>query len=282
MILFRRHKPAVPVLTYHSLNVHQNTYEGNDHIAFETDLRTIDRLGLRILSLDTVVDWYKGSIPNSDVDGGVALTLDDGSWLDYHNIIHPSCGVQVGMFKLIEKFRESTPEFRQPSLHVSSFVIASPDAREELDQKNLIGMGWWGDDWWKPAQASGLMSIECHSWDHNHPLLDKVAQKDNVKGNFEVIESLDDCKSQVQNAAEYIEQVAGYRPKYFAYPWGEASDYMKLKYMPKQQAKHLFIAAFSIKPKHVSKRDDIWFLPRYVCGRDWKSTKGLERILRNS
>ena len=126
MILFRHRKQTVPVLTYHSINVHQNTYKGNDHIAFEADLNTIDRLGLRIIPLDTVVDWHKGLVSDSEVDAGVALTLDDGSWLDYHNIIHPSCGVQIGMYKLLEKFKEGIPEARQPFLHVSSLVCIFP------------------------------------------------------------------------------------------------------------------------------------------------------------
>ena len=179
----------------------------------------------------------------------------------------------------IEKFEQKNSNANQTSLHVSSFVIASPSARSELDQKGLVGKDWWGDDWWKPAHASGLMNIECHSWDHNHPSLGKVAQKDNIKGDFKAIDSLDDCRFQVEKSAEYIEQVTGYRPRYFAYPWGQASSYMRFTYMPKYQPEHRFRAAFSIKPGHVSRNDNIWFLPRYVCGRDWRSTRGIERIL---
>ena len=270
---------TVPVLTYHSNNVHQNTYEGNDHLAFEADLGLIDQLDLRIVPLGTVVDWHKGLVPDSEVEGGVALTMDDGSWLDYHDVLHPACGMQTGLFKLLQGFKDSVSASRQPTVHASSFVIASPEARIELDRKNLIGEGWWGDDWWLAAQSSGLMSIECHSWDHTHPTLDNVAQKDGIKGDFEAVDSPGDCRSQVQAAAEYIERVTAYRPRYFAYPWGQASDYMLSSYMPKQQSMHRFEAAFSIEPKQVSKRDSIWFLPRYVCGKDWKSPQELERIL---
>ena len=277
MRLFRRSKPSVPVLTYHGNNVHDNSYAGNDHIAFESDLRTIDRMGLRILPLATVVDWHQGLLPDSEVEDGVALTMDDGSWLDYHDIEHPTCGVQKGMFKLLAAFRDETPG--QATVHASSFVIASPDDRIVLDQRNLAGLGWWGDDWWADAHSSGLMSIECHSWDHVHPTLDTVAQQDNVRGDFGRVDTFEDCSVQVEQAAEYIDRATGSRPRYFAYPWGQASDYLRKDYMPRQQERHGFRAAFSIEPRRLSRKDDTWFLPRFVCGEDWKSPEELEGIL---
>ena len=269
----------MPVLTYHSNNVHENSYAGNDHIAFASDLRLIDRLGLRIVPLRTVVDWHAGAKPNEAVEDAVALTLDDGSWLDYHDIMHPVCGLQPGMFRLLAEFRAEGSPDRQPGLHVSSFVITSPDAREELDRTNLIGQGWWGDDWWRDATRSGLMSIECHSWDHVHDTLENVAQADNLKGDFRQVRTLEDCRRQVQQAADYIERTAGARPAFFAYPWGQASDFMRRDYLPGEQDRHQFRAAFSIEPRHVTCSDDEWFLPRYVCGRDWRSPEELEALL---
>jgi hypothetical protein len=266
-------------LAYHSINIDANTYAQNDHIAFADDLRLIDRLGMRVIPLETVVEWQRGDLPDVDVEGGVALTLDDGTSFDYHSIEHPTCGMQTGMFKLVEEFRDEVGEGRQPTLHASSFVIVSPEARVELDRKNMVGKSWWGDDWWQPAQASGLMSIESHSWDHNHPTLERVAQSDNQSGDFSLIATFDDCQVQVDQSAEYIETQTGYRPRYFAYPWGQASDYLRKTYFPAQQARHRFQAAFSSEPKAVTKQDDRWYLPRHVCGRDWKSSAELERLL---
>lgn len=280
MNFFRRHNRSVPVLTYHSLNVHQNSYAGNDHCAFESDLRTMDRLGLKIIPLSRVLDWYEGRISYREVKECVAVTLDDGSWLDYHDVIHPSCGTQVSMFNLLKQFQRSVTRVPQLSLHVSSFVIASSEAREELDQKNLLGNGWWGDEWWQEAQTSSLMSIECHSWDHAHPTLEKVAQKENLKGDFHAIDTYEECVDQVTRAAEYIEKTAGKRPAYYAYPWGQASDYMVSVFMPDHQQEHQFEAAFSIESKHLTREDNRWYLPRYVCGRDWKSPEELEAILK--
>lgn len=277
MQLFRRSTPTVPVLAYHGNNVHGNSYADNDHVAFESDLRTIDRLGLRILPVATVVDWHEGLLPDSDVEGGVALTMDDGSWLDYHDIEHPTCGLQKGMFKLLAAFRDETPG--QATVHASSFVIASPKDRDVLDQRNLAGLGWWGDDWWADAHASGLLAVECHSWDHAHPTLERVAQKDNIKGDFTRVDTFEDCTAQVDRAADYIEKTAGARPQFFAYPWGQASDFLRKDYMPRQQKRHGFRAAFSIEPRRLSRKDDRWFLPRLVCGKDWTFPEELEKIL---
>ncbi|HET6564439.1 MAG TPA: polysaccharide deacetylase family protein [Xanthomonadales bacterium] len=277
---FRPKQVSVPVLTYHSINIDANTYAQNDHIAFAEDLRTIDRLGMKVIPLQVVVDWNQGKLPDSAVEGGVALTLDDGTSFDFFSIEHPTCGMQTGMFRLLEEFRNEVGVNRQPALHVSSFVIVSPAAREELDRKNMVGKSWWGDDWWREAQSSGLMSIECHSWDHNHPTLDQVAQQDNRSGDFRLIASFEDCQAQLDQAGEYIEKVAGYRPRYFAYPWGQSSDYLRQDYLPNQQNQHRFEAAFSIDAEPVTKRSDRWFLPRYVCGRDWQSPEQFEAILK--
>ncbi|MCJ7816092.1 MAG: hypothetical protein MUP31_08605, partial [Xanthomonadales bacterium] len=147
MKIIKRLCRSVPVLTYHSLNVLKNSYQENDHLAFESDLRTIDRLGLKVIPLSHILDWYEDKIPFKEIRGGVAITLDDGSWLDFHNIVHPTCGSQPSMFNLLEAFKDSLAASRQPTPHVSSFVISSPEARDELDRKNLLGNGWWGDDW---------------------------------------------------------------------------------------------------------------------------------------
>lgn len=279
MGFFRKRRLSVPVLTYHSLNVTENSYEENDHLAFESDLKTIDELGFRIIPLVRLVDGLHKRIAARDLHKCVAITIDDGSWLDFHDVIHPDCGKQRSFFNILRDFQTRCGGTGQDSLHISSFVIASPQARDELDQRTLLGKGWWGDDWWAEANASGLMSIECHSWDHVHEDLDEVAQVENLKGDFEEVANFGDCTAQVRQAAEYIEQAALRRPLFYAYPWGQASKYMVDEFMPRYRAEHLFRAAFSIDPRHVTSRDNIWNLPRYVCGRDWKSPEELVAIL---
>lgn len=281
MKFLRWRERSIPVLTYHSLNVDQNIYEGNDHLAFESDLQTIHDLGMKIVPLSKVVDWLEGQIPDKEIKGAVALTLDDGSSLDFHDVVHPTCDVQISIFNLLRTFQSRIGQSCQHSLHVSSFAICSPEARAELDRKILIGKGWWGDDWWAQAQASGLMSIECHSWDHVHESLDRVEQQDNLKGDFKLVETYSDCSNQVTAAADYIERITNSRPSFFAYPWGDSSEYLSSEFMPNHQNEHKFRAAFSIEPKHVTKTDNVWNLPRYVCGRDWKTPAELVSILKN-
>ncbi len=266
----------IPVLTYHSINVIRNTYAENDHLALASDLETINDLGFRVIPLSQVVDWHQGSLADQDVSRTVAITLDDGSWFDYYDLDHPTCGVQRSMINILRDFqlRSSRP------VHATSFVISSPAARFSLDKSCMIGKDWWGDQWWPEAASSGLMDIECHSWDHVHPELDHVLQQDQIKGDFGQIKSLGDAGAQFARAGEYIGHVlAGKRPVLFAYPYGLASDYVINEYLPEYQSTHQFRAAFTTEPKALTKADNVWSLPRFVFGQDWKSPQGLAAIL---
>ena len=194
----------IPVLTYHSVNITANNYLENDHIALAEDLRTIDGLGCKIIPLDVLVDWHRGIRRNLDLSNCVALTFDDGSCFDYYDLPHPGCGLQRSFFNLLSDFIAAAPEQRQPHLHATCFVIASPAGRQELDLNSLAGENWWHDEWWKTAQASKLFSIECHSWDHVHPDIARVAQAENIKGNFAAVATFGDCEVQVRKAGKYI------------------------------------------------------------------------------
>jgi len=273
----------IPVLTYHGVNIISNSYPENDHIALASDLRTIHALGFRVISLRQVFDWHQGLFSCSGVSNPVAITFDDGSWFDFYDLEHPTCGFQRGMLGIFQDFQTELKQGQQPDLHASSFVISSPEARAELDKKGLIGKGWWGDEWWPLAIESGLLAVECHSWDHNHPDLDRVAQRDQRKGSFSFIDNLDDCKTQLAKAGDYIQsQLNGARPLFFAYPWGETNEYLLKTYMPEHQCEHGFKAAFTTDPRPVRRGDSRWSLPRFIFGRDWKSSSELEHILMES
>jgi len=273
----------IPILTYHGVNVLANTYRQNDHLALSADLREINRLGFQIIPLSTIVDWRQGIVEDRLPEKCLAITFDDGSWLDFHDLPHPTCGLQRSLFNILRDFRSELDEGAQPGLHATSFVISSPAAREQLDRNGLIGLGWWGDDWWQTAQESGLMSIQCHSWDHVHEDVETVAQADNIKGDFTKVASFEDCDRQVRQAADYIASVTGgHRPDLFAYPYGQSSDYLAGRYFPEYTSRHGFRAAFTTDPRPVSRSDDIWRLPRFMFGRDWCSVGELAALLERS
>src|SRR6185437_11759995 len=164
----------VPVLTYHSLTVQGSDYRDNDHVAFASDLRTITSLGYRVVSLDRVVRWHGDAILGlepPDAGGTVAVSFDDGTDFDYHDLPHPTCCVQRSMLNLMRDFVAEAGPDAQPGLHGTSFVIASGEARSTLDRTCIIGKNWMRDSWWGAAVATGLLGIGNHSWTHNHPSL---------------------------------------------------------------------------------------------------------------
>jgi len=237
----------IPVLTYHSMNITRNTYAENDHLALASDLETINELGFRVIPLSRVVDWHQGTLRDEDVARTVAITLDDGSWFDFYDLDHPTCGVQRSMINILRDFNLKKGPTQDS--HATSFVISSPHARASLDKRCMIGKDWWGDQWWKDAVSSGVMDVECHSWDHVHTALDKVAQQNQLKGDFRQVKTFIDAEIQFTRAGEYIGSVLGYRPSLFAYPYGSASDYVVDQYLPKYQSRHQFRAAFTTEPK---------------------------------
>ncbi len=266
----------VPVLAYHSNNVGGNDYADNDHVALAADLRRIHALGLRIVPLARVVDALLGDAPAAAVDGAVALSFDDGSWFDWHDVDHPTCGMQRGFAGVLRDFVAETGA----AAHATSFVIVSPDARAELDRTCLIGRGWWDDAWWNPALREGLIAIESHSWDHNHATLARTAQREQRKGTFATIDSYADADAEIRRAADWLDRhCAPHRATLFAYPYGETNAYLVEDYLPCRAAEHRVRAAFATEPRPVDAASDRWRLPRYVCGQHWHDPAGLERLL---
>ena len=266
--------PAFPILTYHSQIFHANSYSGNDHLALARDLELVHETGRRIEPLARLVGWLDGSVAGADLEGAVILTFDDGSRLDAEDVEHPEFGLQRGFRGILRDFsaRHGTPG--GGALHATSFVIASEEARQKMDARSLYGKNWMGDDWWRRVDREGLIAIENHSWDHNHPDLGGSG-----RGDFHGIASHDQCMEQVVRSAEAIEQITGRRPEFFAYPFGQSSTFMRESFFPGNTERHGCTAAFGTDPAPVTRNSDRWNLPRYVCGRDWNSPDGLKHIL---
>ena len=270
---------GIPILTYHSMNIAGNGYGENDHVAFADDLRRIHGGGWRILPLHEIVARRQASAAAFEAGRVVALTCDDGGDFDFHDLPHPVAGTQRSLINILRDFEAEFPG-AQPGLHVTSFVIASPEARVILDRTCMIGRGWWNDDWWIAAIESGLMGIANHSWDHNHEQVPQGGFPGVERGTFRTIGTEALADYQVRRAADYIREIApNPSTRLFAYPYGESSDFLVQEYFPRHAAALGIDAAFSNEPQPIDDASDRWCLPRYTCGRDWKSPEELQRIL---
>ncbi|HVT31124.1 MAG TPA: polysaccharide deacetylase family protein [Rhodanobacteraceae bacterium] len=267
-----------PVLTYHSNNIGGNGYANNDHVALAADLRSLHALGLRIVPLWLVVDAFLGTAPESAVERAVAISFDDGSWFDWHDLDHPTCGPQRSFANVLRDFSAETGA----DVHATSFVIVSPEARAILDRTCLIGRGWWSDDWWPLAEREDLIAIESHSWDHNHHTLPVTVQRAQRKGTFRSIDTLADADAEIRRANDWLDaHVRAPRAGLFAFPYGETNDYLVRDYLPHRMSEHRLRAAFGTEPRPVERGSDRWNLPRYVCGHHWQSPDGLAALLRD-
>ena len=264
------------MLAYHGNNIADNTYAGNDHVALREDLRSLHAAGWRPASLDLLLDWHEGRVHDVAMRRRFVVTFDDGSDFDFRDMDHPTCGLQPALFTILREFARDTGVF----VPAHSFVIASPEARRQLDERSLVGRGWWNDDWWAAANASGQLFIESHGWDHLHPVLDSVAQREGLAGDFRHVASHGDAERQLRESADLIaSRAGGRRPRYFAFPWGQYSAYLVSTYLPQHRSEHGYRAAFTTAGVPVTRTHDRWRLPRLVCGEAWRSTEELLAML---
>ncbi len=272
----------VPVLTYHGLNMDGHDYADNDHVAFAEDLRLLQAEGMRIVPLDWVVEQRLGRAER-DLEHCVALTCDDGSNFDYFDLDHPTLGPQRSLHNLMGDFQRAAGFDAQPSLHLTCFAIASPEAREALDGAGLGNHGWMADHWWRAAERSGRMSFANHSWDHNHPVLESPGPFGMPRGSFLDVDSLERADYQIAQAQRYLDEKLGpRRVPVFCYPFGHVSEYLRGEYFPQYGDRHGVVAAFCDGGQSVTLDSDVWRLPRFICGHDWHSPDELLHLLRDA
>ncbi|MFY8135000.1 MAG: polysaccharide deacetylase family protein [Aquimonas sp.] len=259
------------ILTYHATRLERFDRRGCDLLRLMADLDLLADAGLPVLPLESLLA--------PDCREGVAITLDDGTRIDGEPHLHPGLGLLPSMLQVLAQAKR-----RLPQLRASSFVIASPAARADMATALRVD---YGDDlmherWWPQAQASGLMDIENHSWDHNHPLVARTAQRDNRRGSFLDIETEAEAEAEISAASEYLERATGRRPRYFAYPFGHVGEFLRADWLPRRGPQIGLEAAFSTEPRALSPDDDRWALPRFVSGRDWRDDAGLLDLLRRA
>jgi peptidoglycan/xylan/chitin deacetylase (PgdA/CDA1 family) len=274
------------ILTYHSQNIRGDSTHNNDHVALKNDLDALHASGLEVISLDRLLDRLEGRHQTPDLKNTVCLTFDDGCDFDVQDIEYPEYGMQRSFAGILDDFVEQHGTAAQPGLHATSFVIASNQARRIIDRRSLYGKGWISDDWWQACSGVGLISVGNHGWDHNHPDLaiqDKAdgapTTSDQARGDFYSIDTLEQCQVQVLQAADFIEDKSGIRPKFFAYPFGESSAFLRQSFFANPEVNHGCRAALGTDPGKVSEASNRWNLPRFVCGRDWQTPEQLLSIL---
>ena len=269
----------IPVLTYHSAFVGSD-YETNNLIALSADLQLVDSLGFRIVPLVEAVATF---ISRSRCDEKVvAISLDDGTDFDYRDLDHPVFGNQRSAYNVLREFVARFGVHRQPTLHATSFVIVSPVARREIDERCLIGAQWYSDAWWPDAAASKLMGIASHSWDHNHPETSSE-QKGIPRGTFRTINNITLADYQIRQAQEYlVAKAPNPATCMFAYPYGESNEYLTREYFPRFGPELGIRAAFGTESAPITEGSNLWDLPRFVFGANWKTQQELAQLLCSS
>lgn len=265
------------VLTYHSNNVLGHDYAQNDHVALASDLAMLAALRIPVVPLQRVVDALDA--PHTLPERCVALSCDDGSWFDWHDLEHPTLGMQRSFANVLGDAVTTRPAV---PVHLTSFVIVSPQAREELDRTCLIGRGWWGEDWWQAALDSGRMAVESHSWDHHHDTLASTATG-KPGGSFRNVDDAAAADIEIRQASAYLDaRLPARRTRLFAYPYGHVNAYLTDDYLPRHRAEHGLDAAFTTEPRPVCAGAERWTLGRYVAGQHWTSPETLQALLRNA
>jgi hypothetical protein len=154
----------VPILTYHSWTRAGCTEETSNALGLAADLEVLHQNGYTIVPVYWISQWALGDRDGSTLPSKpVGITFDDGDNLDWVDSVSEDCPANALSFKtILENFKATHPNLPAYSPHTSSFVIASPIARD------IIGGNTMSESWWHEAQSSSIMEIYNHSTDHDH------------------------------------------------------------------------------------------------------------------
>ena len=206
------------MLTYHSGNLAGNDYATNNLVALAEDLAQLRALSVPVVPLDAIVNARLSGAVGRLPERVAAITLDDGLDFDFEDLVHPFHGPQSSVRTVLER-HERAHGLR---MHATAFVIASPQARRQIAEREMLNHQWIGDHWWAAAVAGGRFGIGNHSWDHVSPSVTPVGQREGKTGSFRHIDSFEDADLQVRTAREFIgAQAPNPAAGYFAYPYGD-------------------------------------------------------------
>jgi hypothetical protein len=250
------------VLCFHSGN------ERDYQILPET-LRTLHDKRFTIVPLITVAQCLVQQRLHQLPERTACLTVDDGLITDFEDVNHPVRGHQPS-FATIMHEHETWLAQRKASafIHATSFVIASRDARQGIEQHELLGYPWMTDAWWPRAVASGRFHIANHSLDHVSPSAPSVAQSQNIRADFSAVNTEADACAQIIQARAVIESIAPNPGSLlFAYPYGHRNAFLTHTFLPRFTDQVL--AAFTTDPGEIHSATSRYEVPRFVCGETW-------------
>ena len=268
----------IPVLCYHSWRIEGSDYASNDHVAMEQDLRALREAGYQLLSVPLLVAALRdGSACERFAEEKlVSVTFDDGFLYDVEDMTHTEQGLVPSFHTLLNR-DDQIPERFDDGPKSVAFVIASDEARHDL-RFSSDPEGYWDlrSDWWLAATEGDTIAIGNHSWDHTHPEVSEVRQREGRKGSFLAIDSTDDAHAQVIEAHRTIDQqTQGRALKIFCYPYGDVPSFLRDEYLPTQGAAAGLEAAFGTGGDLVRPDSNLWNLPRLVCGEHWREEGAL-------
>jgi hypothetical protein len=216
----------IPILTYETMRVDGNGYADNDLRALAADLGSITDAGFTIRPLRSIVDAWLGGRGAELDPRTVAIACDHGADFDYEDLPHPRWGPQRSVLNVLRDFAAQRPG-AQPHLSATCFAVVGPQARDALDASCMLGKGWWRDDWWPAAVASGLLHIGNQSWDHNHETLPDSLSAGVRRGTFASIADERLADHEIRQAASYLRSKAPIPGAgLFAYPYGDSIDFL--------------------------------------------------------
>jgi hypothetical protein len=259
--------------------IHGNDYGTNHLVALREDLRLLTERGFRIRPLASLVEAWRTGRDSALAGPVAAITCDDSGDFASRQLHHPVAGAQRSVLQILREFAHERPG-AQPELNVTTFEIASPEARAVLDRTCLAGRNWYGERAWTESVESGFMHVGNHSWDHNHDSLPDSIALTPARGSFDAIANERLADLEVKQAAEYFRaRVPNPGCALFAYPYGAAHDYVVREYLPRHADRLGLRAAFSGRPGFWQQSSSPWNVPRFVCTRDWSTPEGLDGIL---
>lgn len=190
----------MPVLMYHSVN--SNAKKAGDYVitpqALEKDLKYLHQAGYNSVVMSDIIAYVREGTPLPPRP--VMITFDDGYYNNYLNA-----------YPLLQQYGMRA---------VISIIVAETDKYSELDEnrENYSHLTW---EMANEMIQSGLVEIQNHTYALHHTTGSRRGicknRSESTEQYFEAV------GGDLKQAQDRIEEMTGWRPNTFAYPFGSYS-----------------------------------------------------------